>query len=186
MTTPSLLRLLALLGCFAGLGCGASAPPPVQAPATAPTAPEEEVDGTMVYSKFTDPLYLAWGEEQNVFGRRTLARLWVTTAGLDAPGDAQKARLQEAQRALDQAERAVSAQADPCQAGVSLALDRATGTKNQLEQQYLDVVEAEGESSASALRLDAQVHVLRDEVEALRILAEPCPKPMFDRADEST
>lgn len=140
----------------------------------------------LVYSKFTDPLFLAYGEEQNVFGRRTLARLWVATAGLDVPGDAQRARLQEAQRALDNSDRAVAAQADPCEARVDIALDRAMGTKNQLEQQYLDVVEAEGEQSLAAQRLDAQVHVLRDEVEALRVLAEPCPKPMFDRVDEST
>jgi hypothetical protein len=138
-----------------------------------------------VYSKFTDPLYLAFSDEQNVFGRRTLARLWVAVAETDPPSNAQKARLEEASAALTQSERAVSAQNDACEARVDVALERAEVTKNQLEQQYLDVAEKQGEQSLNAKRLDAQVHLLIDEIESLRKLAEPCPKPMFDQPEGS-
>ena len=139
----------------------------------------------MVYSKFTDPLYLAYSDEQNVYGKRTLARLWVAVAQSDPPGDAQKTRLQMATEALAKCDRAVAAQPDPCEAGVTVALERAIQTKNQLEQQYLEVSEQGGADSLTAKRLDTQVHFLRDEIEALRELAESCPKPMFDSPEDS-
>lgn len=150
--------------------------------ATASDKPAE-AEPPLVYSKFTDPLYLAYSDEQNVFGRRTLARLWVAVAKTDPPGSAQAARLAEATEALATTDRAVAAQSNVCEARVDVALERAIVTKNQLEQQYLQVGEQGGEESATAKRLDAQVHILRDEIEALRALAEPCPKSMFDEPD---
>lgn len=166
--------------------CGTATPPPAPAapPPTAPDAPAES-EPPMVYSKFTDPLFLAYSDEQNVYGRRTLARLWVAVARTDPPGDAQQTRLNTATEALVQSERAAAAQPDACEAGVTVALERAVQTKNQLEQQYLEVTEQAGAESSAAQRLDAQVHFLRDEIEALRELADPCPKPMFDRPDDT-
>jgi hypothetical protein len=177
---------LAVASCLAlASACGPSATTPAQSPpSAAPTPTHEEAPAPLVYSKFTDPLFLALGEERNAFGRRTLARLWVVVANTDPPSDAQKARLEEATRAVADADRAVAAQTNVCEARVDVALERAIETKKTLEQRYLDTVEQGGEASSEARSLDAQVHFLRDEVEALQALAEPCPKAMFDGPPE--
>ncbi|MFW5740280.1 MAG: hypothetical protein ACOC1F_07935 [Myxococcota bacterium] len=168
------------------LGCApASAPPPTAETPPPAAAHADDQEPPLLYSKFTDPLYLAFSDEQNVYGRRTLARLWVAVASTDPPSDAQESRLATASEALERTERAAAAQPDPCEAGVTTALERAIQTKNRLEQQYLDVTEQAGESSPTAKRLDAQVHLLRDEIEALRALSEPCPTPMFDQPNDS-
>jgi len=182
----SLPSCLAMASCLAlASACGPSATPPVQsAPSTAPPPADETAPAPLVYSKFTDPLFLALGEERNAFGRRTLARLWVVVANTDPPSEAQKARLEEATRAVADADRAVAAQTNVCEAGVDVALERAVETKKNLEQRYLATVEQGGETSTEARSLDAQVHFLRDEVEALQALAEPCPKAMFDGPPE--
>lgn len=172
-------------GCLAACGPATPAPATVRTPAKAQEQPAAEPDPPLVYSKFTDPLYLAFSDEQNVFGRRTLARLWVTAAESDPPSDARAARLQEARQALERAERAVAAQPDACEARVDIAMERAMATKNHIEQQYLRLMEQGAEDSPEARSLDAQVHLLRDEIEALRSLAEPCPKEMFDRSESS-
>ncbi len=183
------LLLLLVIGSMATVvvlaGCGPAAPAPTApAPVQAASDAPPEPGPPLVYSKFTDPLYLAYSDEQNVFGRRTLARLWVAVARTDPPSPAQEARLATATEALDKSDRAVASQPDPCEARVDVALERAMQTKNQLEQQYLEAVEQGGEEGLTARRLDTQVHLLRDEIEALRALAEPCPKEMFDRPDE--
>ncbi|OQB16481.1 MAG: hypothetical protein BWY17_01632 [Deltaproteobacteria bacterium ADurb.Bin207] len=167
------------------VACGPSASTTSPATPSTPTATEEQPP-TVVYSKFTDPLFLALGEEKNVFGRRTLARLWVVASNFDPPGPAQQARLQEAQRAVDEAEHAVGAQTDVCEAGVSVAVVRAIETKKQVEQRYLSTVEQGGEACPQARSLDAQVHFLRDEIEALQELAQPCPPQMFDDPPEES
>jgi hypothetical protein len=182
----SLPSCLAVACCLAlASACGPSATPAVQsAPSTAAPPTDDAAPAPLVYSKFTDPLFLALGEERNAFGRRTLARLWVVVANTDPPSDAQKARLEEATRAVADADRAVDAQTNACEARVDIALERAVETKKKLEQRYLDTVEQGGETSAEARSLDAQVHFLRDEVEALQALADPCPKAMFDGPPE--
>jgi len=87
---------------------------------------------------------------------------------------------------VEEAGNAAEAIADVCGSGVDVALDRASHTKNKIEHQYLLVVEKQGEASREAQSLDAQVHFLRDEIEALQLLAEPCPKRMFDGPREES
>jgi hypothetical protein len=182
VNVPHILAGLCVGAVLSACGPAAPAPSTPHPVATASDKPAES-EPPLVYSKFTDPLYLAYSDEQNVFGRRTLARLWVAVAKTDPSGNAQAARLAEASQALEATDRAVAAQSNVCEAHVDIALERAIITKNQLEQQYLQVSEQGDEDSLSAKRLDAQVHILRDEIEALRVLAEPCPKPMFDDPD---
>lgn len=150
-------------------------PPPSAAPSN-----------DVVYSKFTDPYYLAHNDERNVYGRRTLARLWTVVATHDAPGAGRDARLSEANTALAAAEQSVAAQNDPCAAHVTEAVERAEATKAQIERTYLQITQDGGEQSQEAQSLDAQVHLLRDEIEELRTLSEPCPKQMFDAPPETT
>ena len=170
--------MIAACAALAG-GCGSSPPVP-QAPSAAPASQTEEAALVLVYSKHTDPLYLVLDGERNVFGRRTLARLWVVAAQNDPPSDAQVERLAEASRAKAQAEEAAGAESDACNAGVRVAMDRASRTKMQLERRYLSALEQYGESSFEARSLDAQVHFLRDETEELRVLSEPCPPVLFE------
>lgn len=167
---------------FAGLFCCSPTVPAAVPSSSEPDTALSEQEIPLVYSKYTDPLFLAHGEEQNVFGRRTLARLWVAVASTDPAGEAQAARMREAQKALEETEHAVSLQTNACDARVDIALERAISTKNRLEQQYLETVERQGEHGSDAIGLDAQIHVLRDEVEVLTELAEPCS----DLPDSST
>jgi hypothetical protein len=168
------------------IGCSATPPPELAAPPATMPPPSAEPSNEVAYSKFTDSYYLTHANERNVYGRRTLARLWVLVATGDTPGAAREARLSEANAALAAAERAVAAQNDPCAAHVAEALERAEATKAQLERQYLQLSQDSGEPSPEAQSLDAQVHLLRDEIEELRTLSEPCPKPLFDAPPETT
>lgn len=183
MTLP--LRSLAPACLCASLAaCGA--PPPAQSPQpaapTASAAPAAAPDAA--YSPYTDPSYLSQQNEKNVYTRRTLALLWVASAKADPPGAIRDAREKLAAQALSDAEAAVATQGDPCKAGVTAALERATADKGRLERQYLVVSEAQGETSDMAETIDAQVHILRDAMDELGVLAQPCPPSMFPESDD--
>lgn len=177
-------RIVALALSAVVSACGAAAPPPPSAPAPAQPSPvAQPAQAPVAYSPYADPGYLQVQNEKNAYSRRILAMLWVASATADPPGPARDARQKQAAQALSEAEAAVAQQGDPCQAGVLAALERATADKSRLEQRYLVVSEATGESSDDAKLIDAQVHVLRDAMEELGALAKPCPPPMFPDSD---
>ncbi len=159
---------------------GAPVRPVTPAPATSTpvaTAP------ALQYVPVTDPMFLQYEHETNVYYRRILAKMWVGSAGLDDPGDVQRARLGEATRALAEAERAALAPNDPCAAGIAAALSRADATKRRLERQYLQLSESGSLDNAESKLVDLQIHVLRDEVEALQPMSGACPPGLYPDAD---
>ena len=119
-------------------------------------------------------MFLAYEDTSNVYERRTVARLWVLVVAKSPDEPGHEERRQLAQDALERATDAVDAQTDPCVAGVVQALQRAKSTKNTLEQRYLDVTASAGEQSRDARLIDDQVHLLRDEIQLLDRIAEPC------------
>ncbi len=165
--------------------CSAAPAPAAVAPAaSASTAPAPSDPGA--YSPYADPLFLTLQSERNPYIRRLLALLWVGEARGDPPGAARDARQKQAVQALSEAEAAVASQRDPCQAGVQAALDRANADKGRLERRYLTVSEAMGESSTEARTLDTQIHVLRDVIDELGVLARPCPAVLFPDSDDAS
>ncbi|MCU0691334.1 MAG: hypothetical protein MUF54_08030 [Polyangiaceae bacterium] len=170
---------------LAALADSACAPPP--APSTPAAAPPPDATPQpaepVAYSRYTDPMFLAVGEERNVYGRRTLARLWVLDAEMDPTSEAQQQRLGLARETLAKADEAIAVQTDPCIAHVKAALKRAQATKQQLERSYLAIPEQQAQSN-EARRLDAQIHMMRDELEQLESLAAQCPNQMY-QGDEA-
>lgn len=118
-------------------------------------------------------MFLTFDAEKNPYSRRTIAKLWVAAAEVEALPE----RMQAAKEALEQAEAEVGQVADACQAGAVQARDRADSTKTSLEQQFLQA----GEGNPTARTLDAQIHVLRDELESLSDLARPCQRAIFEQ-----
>lgn len=185
---------VAICVCFL-VACTAT---PVSSPAPQQPVVHAGVERTDVttssYSKFADPMYLAYDDESNVYVKAMIARLWVEQARWGGEGEEATARARVANQVLEEALEHVQKQMDPCAAGVVYALGRAEATKNQLEQRYLELGEAgeqgqkgPGEQAdGQALGvgqmqlIDGQVHVLRDEIERLREVATGCSLPMFD------
>jgi hypothetical protein len=184
MMSPATLRRAAAPALLcAVVACGAAQPAPVTPAAAAPSASAAPVTAPDAYSPYADPSFLTLQNEKNVYVRHTLALLWVASVKGDPPGAARDARQKQATQALSDAEAAVAAQGDPCKGGVLAALQRATADKGQLERRYLAVSETEGENSEAAKAIDEQVHVLRDAMDELGVLAKPCPAQMFPDSD---
>jgi len=168
-----------LLACGGGVSVGA----PAQAPSGNSGAEEGEAVDTGPYSRFTDPYYLTFDAEANPFARRSLAKLWVLSATSEAPGDRRVVRIEEAEKALGEAENVVKGllrgEAGPCVVGVDVGLERVGQMKATLERRYLAVSDP-GLQEA----LDAEVHLLRDETAEYEAVVERCPKRMFDGPKE--
>ena len=163
--------------CAGQIASSEPAVPPASSTAPAATA---QAPAPEPYSRFADPLFLAFDDEANVYVRVVLARLWVQQASWEAPGQARQARVQQATSMLKQAEEQAAAQTDPCAAGVVVAKKRIELTKNEQEQQYLRVVTAQGDQAPESRLIDQRVHLLRDELAVLDSMAARCPGAMFD------
>ena len=167
----------ALIAILSFAGCASQ-----QRTASSPTPASEKPDSEQAdercppvpYVRAADPLFLAMENTSNVYERLTLAKLWSLIAEEEPDTPVRTSRARSAKHALAEANDAVNAQQDPCTAGVMQALNRAKVTKNNLEQRYLQVSGKAGEDTPEAKLLDAQVHLLRDEITSLHQLSAPC------------
>jgi hypothetical protein len=80
----------------------------------------------------------------------------------------------EAAKALELAENTAAGIQEPCKKGVQTGYDRAVATKQKLEQAYVTASSEANADEATLSVIDAQIHLLRDEVEELDRLSKSC------------
>lgn len=157
--------------------CG-PAPQPVTPAAPSPT-PSASPPAPVAprYQRDRDPMAASYDGEQNPFARAIIAKLWVVTARLE-DGDG-TARMRTAQTAADESAESVKAIGEPCAPAARATRDWADTTKQAFERRYLSSVELLGEDNVGTKVIDAQVTVLRDEIESLEQRMKSCPKAYF-------
>jgi hypothetical protein len=130
------------------------------------------------YSRTDDPMYRSLEQETNVYGRQTVAVLWLAAARCEQPEGGP--RTLAAREALDEASRDEQQDHRPCDGRAQEALGRARAAKDSFEQRYLALSATQGEEQLATRCLDAHVHCLRDEIDRLeRLLRAWCPPSPF-------
>jgi hypothetical protein len=181
---PRLCRagVLAGLGALVLPACGPAPAPaaPTAAPAAPPLASGQPA-APPSYHRDRDPMSASYDGEKNPFTRLIVARMWLAVARVDAGEGGQ--REQTALASVKRAEEQTAAIAEPCERRARAALDWAEATKQALERRYLSSVDLLGEQNVGTREVDAQVTVLRDEIDVLERRMQSCPKQYFGPGD---
>ncbi len=172
------MKYLVLLPLLLLAACGPAPRPLAPAPAAAtPAASASAAPVAPRYARDRDPMAASYDGEQNPFARVIIAKLWIATARLE-DGDG-TARMLAARSAAEESADKAKAIGEPCAPAARATHDWAEATKQGFERRYLSSVELLGEDNIGTKVIDAQVMVLRDEIEVLEQRMKGCPKAYF-------
>ena len=167
------------------IGASACGPPPAPAAplAASATAPSSSAPAARnpTYNRDRDPMSASYDHEKNPFMQLMMAKMWVVVARLEA-GEG-TLRMAAAKEALDESLGKVAAVEEPCAKAARAALDWASATKQSMERRYLNSVDLLGDQNIGTKVVDAEVTVLRDEIDVLERRMQGCPKQYFGPED---
>ena len=118
----------------------------------------------------------------NPFTRLLIAKMWLAIAQVD--GGQGGLRAQAAQQAVQQAQDQTASLTEPCARQARDALQWAEATKQSLERRYLNAVDLLGEQNVGTREVEAQITVLRDEIDILERRMQACPKQYYGPEDQ--
>jgi hypothetical protein len=119
----------------------------------------------------------SFDHENNPFTRLIVAKMWAAVARVESEHDDQRAAA--AREAVEQSEKTLEEIVDACSKHAYVAKEWAEGTKQSLERRYLNSVDLLGEKNVGTRLVDAEVMVLRDQIDVLERRLKTCPKQYF-------
>jgi hypothetical protein len=123
----------------------------------------------------------SYDHEKNPFTQLIMARMWVVVARLEAGDDTP--RMAAARQALEESQGKIASVSEPCARAARASLVWASAPKQSMERRYLNSVDLLGEQNIGTKVVDAEVTVLRDEIDVLERRMKTCPKQYFGPED---
>jgi len=119
----------------------------------------------------------SYDHETNPFTRLIVAKMWAAVARVESEHDEKRAAT--AREAVEESLKGIEAFADNCSKHAYGAKEWAEATKQSLERRYLNSVDLLGEQNVGTRLVDAEVMVLRDQIDELERRLQTCPRQYF-------
>lgn len=172
--TAIVIAALALLGLAS---CGSPPQPERPRPAQSPAPAASSAQPAAGYQRDRDPMAASYDREANPFTRLIVAKMWEAVARVETEHDEKRAAT--AREAVEDSQRRVESIGEACAKEAYGAKEWAEGTKQSLERRYLNSVDLLGDKNVGTRLVDAEILVLRDQIDVLDRRLQPCPKQYF-------